>query len=167
MTPPCVFRRSVVLDATPETVFRFHEDPRNIRHIAPSFLSAKVLQAGHEARVGEEFTLELGLLGIPLLRWIGVWREVEPGRRLVDEARRSPFALFRHQHIFEPVEGFAAGWPRTRLTDHVTYQLPGGWIGKLLGETLVRAQMALAFADRHRRTRRWASEEAANSNLVE
>ncbi len=166
MPAPCVFRRSVVLDAAPETVFRFHEDPRNLRRISPPFVTARILRAGSRARVNEEFELELGLIGVALTRWLGVWREAEPARRLVDEARRSPFAFFRHQHEFEPVSREPGGSPRTRMTDLVTYRLPGGSIGKLLGETAVRALLVLAFADRHRRTQRWAIEAVA-SDLVE
>lgn len=164
---PCLFQRSVVLDAAPETVFRFHEDPRNIRQISPRLLTATIVRAGRAARVGDEFTLDLGLFGITLTRWIGIWREVEPGRRLIDEARRSPFAFFRHQHEFQPVVSRKPDEAsQTRMTDHVTYRLPGGWLGKLLGETVIRALLVLAFADRHRRTQRWAR-HAEVSDFVE
>jgi ligand-binding SRPBCC domain-containing protein len=168
MAPLCRYQRSVVLDAPPELVFRFHEDPRNIHRISPPFLTAQVQRASPAARVGEEFALALGLFGFPLVQWIGVWCEVEPGRLLVDEARQSPFAFFHHEHRFDPLDPAAdSDRPRTRMTDCVTYRLPGGWLGKILGETVVRAQWALAFADRHRRTRRWAAEQVASgSNLV-
>ena len=168
MTSPCVFRRSVVLDAAPDEVFRFHEDPRNIGYISPPFFNARVQRAGGTARTGEEFVLELGLFGVRLVQWSGVWREVVPGRLLVDEARRSPFRSFRHRHEFEPIVSDASGaQPQTRMTDHVSYVLPGGWLGKLIGETVVRLLCVLIFADRHRRTRRWAGEQRTRSNLVE
>ena len=168
MAPPCRYQRSVLLDAPPEQVFHFHEDPRNIRQISPPFLTAQVQRASPAARVGEEFALALGLFGVPLVQWIGVWCEVEPGRLLVDEARKSPFAFFHHEHRFDPVEPDGnSSRQRTRMTDRVTYRLAGGWLGKILGETVLRAQWALAFADRHRRTRRWAAEQATSgSNLV-
>lgn len=151
--PPCRFRRSVILEASAETVFRFHADPHNVGVISPGFQRIRVLEAEHTARVGEEFALEVRFFGLPLatLRWRGVWRAVRVPELLEDEALRSPFALFRHRHEF-----VALGAHRTRMTDIVTYQLPGGWVGKLLGETFGRAQFALMFADRHRRTRRWA-----------
>ena len=168
MEPACIYRRSVVLDAPPDLVFRFHEDPRNIHFISPPFLTARVEAAGRVARVGEEFVLRLGLFGVAFVRWIGVWRAVEPGRLLVDEAKRSPFAFFRHEHCFEALKsGENSDATQTRMTDFVTYRLPGGWLGKILGETVVRWQWALAFADRHRRTRRWAAAQAKGvSNLV-
>ncbi len=158
MATPCVFQRSVLLDAPADAVFRLHEDPRNIRVISPPFLDAKILRAGSSARVGEEFEIQLRVFGFPLGRWVGVWREVVPDRLLMDAGLRCPFAFFQHRHEFAPVDGSGAGGrPQTRMTDHVTYQLAGGWLGKLVGETALRLQLVLAFADRHRRTRKWAA----------
>lgn len=151
MPAPCRFRRSTLVEAPVGEVFRFHADPANINVVCPRFLRVRVLRAGVPARAGEDFELSIRLFGLPVGRWHGRWLAVQENALLADwpatPLRFLP--VFRHRHEFAP-----AGADRTRLTDEVVYALPGGWLGKLLGETLMRVQFALAFADRHRRARR-------------
>ena len=153
---PCDFRRSVELAAPIEQVFAFHENPYNIPRISPSWQVVRVRQGDEVARVGEEFKIEVCLLGLVPLRWRGVWREAEAPSILVDEALRSPFSFWRHRHVFERLDV-----DRTRMTDHVSYLFPGGWLGKWFGETLGRIQLHLMFADRQKRTARWLGEHVS------
>lgn len=152
----CVFEKSVVLDASVERVYAFHENPRNVSSISPAWLDAQIEQGSPTAKTGEEFALRVGPRGFPFkLRWRGFWREVNHPTLLVDEARESPFQFWRHEHRFESL-----GPEQTRMTDHVTYRIPGGMLGKLFGETVARAQFHFMFADRHRRTRYWLRDHA-------
>ena len=153
---PCEFRRSVELIAPIEQVFAFHENPHNIHLISPSWQVVKVLEGDSVARAGEEFEIKVWLFGLVPLRWRGVWREAEAPTRLVDEARSSPFAYWRHRHHFERSQGGT-----TRMTDHVSYLFPGGPLGKWFGETVGRFQFHLMFADRHKRTARWMRENGS------
>jgi ligand-binding SRPBCC domain-containing protein len=66
----------------------------------------------------------------------------------VDVALRSPFSSWRHEHRFE-----ALGRDRSRLTDRVTYTLPGGPVGWIADRVLVRRMLRKAFAQRHRNTK--------------
>lgn len=152
-TATCRFRRSTRVNAPVAEVFRFHADPHNINTVCPPFLRVRVLRAGVPARTGENFVLALSFLGLPAGRWHGRWQAVRENEVLADVPTRTLRLLpvFRHRHEFAPV-----GAERTRLTDTVEYVLPGGRWGKLAGETLARLFLALAFADRHRRTRAWA-----------
>lgn len=145
---PCVFQASVLLDAPVEDVFAFHSDPRNIASIAPSWQHVEVRRGEPVAREGDHFEIAVCLAGLFLLRWQGRWAEVQPPQLLVDDGLRAgPFSFWHHRHQFRAVDE-----ARTEMTDHVIYALPGGWLGKLAGETLGRWQMRLMFADRHRRT---------------
>ena len=143
------------LDAPVERVFAFHADPHNIPAISPGWQSVEIKEGKPQAHAGEPFEIVVKILGLLRLRWRGVWREAVNPTLLVDEAIHSPFAHWRHQHEFEPLGG-----NRTRMTDHVSYQLPGGWPGKWFGETFVRLQFHVMFADRHARTRRWMREHS-------
>ena len=143
------------LAAPIEQVFAFHGNPHNIKAISPSWQTARVLVGQERASVGEEFEIEVRLLGLVPLRWRGIWREVSAPDRLVDGALSSPFAYWRHRHLFERLED-----GNTRMTDHVSYLFPGGWLGKWFGETLGRLQFHLMFADRQKRTARWMREHA-------
>lgn len=150
---PCEFRRSVELPASVEEVFAFHGDPGNAAKISPAWQAVRVRSGATVPEEGAEFEIEVRLFGLLPMRWRGVWREVIHPTRLVDEALSSPFASWRHRHLFERID---AG--RTRMTDHVSYQFPGGWLGKWFGETAGRFQFLLMFADRQRRTVRWLRE---------
>lgn len=143
------------LDASVDRVFAFHENPHNILRISPGWQKVEVKLGRPQACVGEEFEIVVRFLGLLPLRWRGVWREAERPTRLVDEAIKSPFEYWRHRHEFEPL---AQG--RTRMTDHVSYQFLGGWLGKVFGETLGRVQFRLMFSDRHARTQRWMREHS-------
>ncbi len=153
MPAPCEFRRSVELAATIQQAWTFHGDVRNVGKISPAWQTVRVLDGNASAQVGEEFSIEIRLFGIVPMRWRGVWREVDQPNALVDEALSSPFTFWRHQHLFEALDE-----NRTRMTDHVSYLFPGGWLGKWFGETLGRIQFHFMFVDRQKRTARWLRE---------
>lgn len=146
---PSVLERSVEIAAPVEAVFAFHRDTRNAAIISPA--GTRVVS------VEGEFPVEPGALVVMKMRQRPVpatvaWRirieSVDPDRRIVDVAERSPFALWRHEHLFREL-----GPDRTLLTDRVTYRLPAGRLGRLVDRLSVRRRLDEAFAERHRRTR--------------
>lgn len=140
-----LFERSVLLKASPEEVYAFHEDPRNITRISPPSLSVERVDCTVPAIAGGVFSLRVRQFGLPM-DWEGVWEEAVPGDRLVDGARRSPFRHWRHHHLFRAAEG------GTIMTDRVEYALPGGMIGRLLDKTVMPVVFAGMFLARHRAT---------------
>jgi ligand-binding SRPBCC domain-containing protein len=140
-----LFERSVTLPATPEEVYAFHEDPRNIVKISPPPLRVERVECAVPARSGEEFRLRVSQFGLPM-EWVGFWEEAEPHSRLVDGARKSPFLHWRHHHLF------AATPEGTLMTDRVEYALPFGALGRFLDRTVMRAVFSAMFAARHRAT---------------
>jgi hypothetical protein len=142
------FQKSTILDAPIEAVYAFHENPHNLTKISPSSLRVRRIEANHEAVAGETFRIEASQFFVPI-KWEGVWDRAEHPVALWDRALESPFARFRHQHIFESIDIGA----RTRMTDRVEYALPGGALGRLLSETVVRVVFGVTFAARHRATR--------------
>jgi len=142
------FTRSTIVPASAEELFRFHENPHNLRNISPPGLRIVEIRAAETAQPGAEFSLAVRR-GPLTLRWTGRWETVEAPRRLVDTGVHCPFALWRHHHIFEPHPGGA------RLTDRVEFRLPwhlGGPAGDLVCRWLVFPRL---FAARHAATRAW------------
>ena len=142
-----LFEASTLLNAVPEKVFEFHENPENIRRIAPRSLKVLRVECGKKAVEGERFHLEISQFGITL-RWTGIWEKVERESLLVDVSEKSPFAHWRHSHIFQPCGGGC------RMTDRVECQLPGGWAGRMAGRLILPAFLSRMFQERHRATRR-------------
>ncbi len=141
-----VFERVTELAAVPEEVFTFHENPQNIRKISPFFLHVVEVMASPEAKINDVFTLRLRIFGWPLT-WTGKWAEVQNPTLLIDTASLFPFRKWRHEHHFEEISG------GTRMRDVVTYELPFGWLGRVLASTVFRLQLIIMFAGRHSATR--------------
>ena len=147
-TRPAVLERSVEIAAPVEAVFEFHLDPRNAALIAPAGTRVVSVEGAVPLEAGHVVTLRMRARPLPVaVAWTVRIESVEPGRRLVDVAERSPFALWRHEHIVR-----ALGPDRALLTDRVTYRLRGGRLSALAGR-LVGRRLEAAFAERHRRTR--------------
>lgn len=145
-----VFTRSTPVAATPAALFRFHENPRNLRAIAPRGLCILDIEAGEIARLGATFRLAVRQ-GPLTLHWTGRWETVAPPGLLVDVGVRCPFDFWRHHHIFEPHD------EGSLLTDRVEFRLPwhlGGPVGDWIALRFVFPRI---FAARHDATRAYFS----------
>lgn len=149
-----VFTRSTVVSATPEELFLFHGNPHNLRRISPPGLRILAIEAEETAHPGGEFTIAVRR-GLLALRWTGRWERVEAPHLLVDTGVRSPFALWRHHHIFAPhPEG-------SMLTDRLEFRLPW-YLGGPAGDFVCRlAVFPRMFAARHKATRAWFRRSAS------
>lgn len=149
MARPSVLERSVEIAAPVEEVFAFHLDTRNAARISPP--STRVLDVRGTFPVTAGAIVEMRMRERPspvATTWRVRIEAVDPPARIVDVAERSPFAAWRHEHLFTPL-----GPDRCRMTDRVTYRLPAGPLGALADRLLVRRMLGRAFAERHRRTR--------------
>lgn len=142
------FERSVEIAAPVEDVFAFHLDTRNAASISPRGTRITDVTGRFPVVPGALVTMRMRQSAFPVaVEWRLRIEAVEPPRRVVDVAERSPFRSWRHEHLFQPL-----GPGRTLMTDRVAYRLPLGALGRLAAP-LVRRQLAHAFAERHRRTR--------------
>lgn len=143
-----VLERSVEIAAPVGDVFAFHLDPRNAGRISPPGTRISV-EGDVPIRTGSRLTMRIRQLPSPVAaRWRIRVEAVEPPRRIVDVAERSPFAAWRHEHIFTPL-----GPGRALMTDRIAYRLPAGPLGRLADLLVVRHLLRWAFAVRQRRTR--------------
>jgi ligand-binding SRPBCC domain-containing protein len=139
----------VEIAAPVSAAFAFHLDTRNAALVAPAGTRVVGVDGRFPVQAGDLVTLRMRRRPLPLtLAWRVRIEIVEPGRRIVDVAERSPFALWRHEHLFRPL-----GPGRTLMTDRVTYRLRGGRLGDLAQRLVVGRLLESAFADRQRRTR--------------
>lgn len=110
------FVKSVLVDAPVEDVFRFHERPDAFELLTPPFPPVRVVRrSGTGIPVGTRVELRIGWS-----RWVALHTVYEKNRLFVDEQISGPFTKWVHRHEFEAVDG------KTRLTDRIEYELPGG-----------------------------------------
>jgi ligand-binding SRPBCC domain-containing protein len=138
-----VLERSQVLPGSPEGVFAFFADARNLETITPPLLRFEVVTPDPiEMGAGTRIRYRLRLHGIPIswLTAIEVW---EPPHRFVDVQVRGPYALWHHTHTFaEHPEG-------TRMRDVVRYAIGFGPLGALAHRLVVRRDLEAIFEFRH------------------
>lgn len=145
-----IYERRIQIAAPIETVFGFHLDSANLPRITPPHLHAKILEvrpgpSGGE--VGKRVVMQLRPYSL-IRQTIEVeFLECDPPSLLRDQQLRGPFRSWRQTRRFSRVEG------GTELHDHVEYQLPFGWFGRLLEKLLVAGQIKAMFRWRQERTR--------------
>jgi ligand-binding SRPBCC domain-containing protein len=149
---PFVFESSTPVATTPETLYEFHENPENMRLIAPSTLTVQEIDCEKQARPGGTFHIRATQFGLPI-RWTGQWEKAEAPGLLVDTALSSPFAIWRHSHIFSKHPQGAL------LTDRVEYLLKGGFAGRIVSRWILPLVFAGMFRSRHEATRRHFSNQ--------
>ena len=136
------FAKSVLIDAPVATVFAFHEREDAISILSPAFPAVRMIGMTDGIRPGSQVELRVGPFS-----WIALHTAYENERLFADEQIKGPFAKWVHRHEFEDVDG------KTRLTDRVEFQLPGGALINVLFGWIAKAGLRRTFSHRHRVTR--------------
>jgi len=134
------------LPATPEEVWPFFCDPKNLEQLTPGFLRFKVLQASGPLGEGVTIDYKLRMRGIPL-RWRSRLLDWQPGVRFVDTSVKGPFKVWHHQHLFEAENG------GTKMTDIVHYAVPFGRLGRFFAGWMVDRDVRGIFRYRDQKIR--------------
>ncbi len=139
------FIRQVEIDAPVSVVFGFHERDDALALLSPAFPPVRVVRRTGGIQRGAE--VELRIAGI--IRWLARHTDYEPQRLFVDEQISGPFRRWVHRHEFEALGA------RTRLTDRISYELPGGALVNAVAPFAVEVGLGRMFAHRHRVTKRY------------
>ena len=138
-----VLRREQRLRGSPEEVFPFFADARNLEAITPPLLRFRVVTPGPiQMRVGTFIQYRLRLHGVPV-RWHTTIQDWAPPHRFVDVQVRGPYALWHHTHEFAPTTGSHP--PGTVMTDTVRYAIGFGALGEVAHRALMRRDLAAIF----------------------
>jgi ligand-binding SRPBCC domain-containing protein len=142
-------------------VFAFHLDTRNAARIAPPGQRVVSVEGEFPLQLGSQVRLRARQLPLP---WAQTWlvrvARLEEPTLIVDELVRGPFAVWRHEHRFAVLPGGG-----TRLTDHVTYELPGGALGRVANVLAGRRLLLATFRSRQARTRSLLEAEVSRNTL--
>ncbi|MHC5612928.1 MAG: SRPBCC family protein [Nostoc sp.] len=141
------FKHSSIINAPPEVVWKFHERPDILQVLNPPWQPIQVVRREGVLNVGAitEFRLFLGPLP---LTWLARHTECEKNRLFTDEQISGPFEFWVHRHEFEPEDG------KTRLTDVISFSMPGGGTVEFVSGWLVQVQLEAMFRYRHYVTKR-------------
>ena len=127
-------------------VFAYHEAADALDRLSPPWAPMRVIQPPSSLAVGTQVILRTGL-GPLHSTWVAEHVEYDPPHGFRDVQRSGPFAEWDHRHRVEPLPGGGSV-----LVDDVTYRLPLGRVGAVVGGPVVRRMLQAMFDYRHRRT---------------
>lgn len=136
-------QRTTRLAASADAVWAWHARPGAFERLTPPWERVRVLErTGSIEEEGSRARIEIGMgpLAVP---WTAVHRDVQPGRRFVDEQVEGPFSQWVHTHRFDP-EGDGC-----LLTDRIEYLPPFGLLGAAADQCFIRRQVERMLAYRH------------------
>jgi ligand-binding SRPBCC domain-containing protein len=133
------FVKSVLVNAPVERVFGFHERADAFALLSPPFPPVRIVsKVGTGVQVGVRVEIRVGPT-----RWLALHTGYEKNKLFVDEQVKGPFAKWVHRHEFEAVDG------KTRLTDRVQFELPGGGVVNALFGWAAKLALVDMFRHRH------------------
>lgn len=139
----CELRAPVPIDKA----FEVFENPYNLARITPPNLGFQILTANLVMNKGTEIDYEFRWLALPF-RWKTRITVYNPPSIFVDEAVRSPYSFWRHEHRFRQTpEG-------TIISDQVHYGMRMGFVGQAVHGAIVSRQLTKIFAYRQEAIRK-------------
>jgi ligand-binding SRPBCC domain-containing protein len=147
-------RREQRLPGSPDDVFAFFADARNLEAITPPLLRFRVMGPDVVMGVGALIRYRLRVHRVPV-GWLTAIRAWDPPHRFVDEQLRGPYALWHHTHTFER----HPDGDGTLMRDVVRYALPLGPVGEVARRLFVARDVEAIFDYRAARIREllWCS----------
>ncbi len=140
------FSKQSPMPASPAELFDWHARPGAFARLAPPWERIEVVGGFPEIAEGSRVTLRMAR-GPLRLRWVAEHRRVRPGEGFQDVQVRGPFALWAHDHLFEPLEDGTA-----LLHDRIRFRPPAGAVGRLLMGASLRRDLERTFRYRHATT---------------
>lgn len=140
---PDWFVKRTRIPAPVERVFAWHEAPGALEKLTPPWEPVTVVERHGSIRDGDRTVLRVGPRPFRLT-WVAEHRGYIPNRQFRDVQVRGPFARWEHTHAFEP-----DGPGGCFLEDRIEYELPFGWLGRVLGGAFTRRKLERMFAYRH------------------
>lgn len=128
--------------------WNFFSSPLNLNKITPPEMNFNILsEFKPEDRVYAGMLIHYKvspLLNIPL-SWTTEITAVEHHRYFIDEQRHGPFTFWHHQHFFEAVPG------GVKMTDIVSWKVPGWFIGDVINSITVQKKVKGIFEYRKKK----------------
>ena len=129
--------------ASAQAVFDWHEAPGAFERLTPPWEHVRVLRHEGGIRDGARVSLLVGPMPFAL-RWDLTHVDYKLGESFTDTQTKGPFKQWTHVHQMIPI-----GPDRCALEDRIDYVLPGGWLGRMIGEPIMKRKLKKLFAYRH------------------
>ena len=142
-----IFEENILLPIAREALFDFLSRPANVAKISDSNLGLHFTEAPEVATTGSRIVIEMVAMG-QIQKAIHEISVYDRPVRIVEVQLEGPMKSWRHEHLFEDVDG------QTRMIDRIEYTKPGGIIGLLLTESRINDMLEENFFQREQNLRR-------------
>jgi ligand-binding SRPBCC domain-containing protein len=138
--------REQKIPADIRVVWQYFCDPKNLNLITPPDMNFEIIAGGdrmmYEGQI-IEYRVEF-LRGVTSL-WLTEITHVREGEYFVDEQRVGPYRFWYHEHRFEKISG------GVKMTDHVTYSAPLGFLGDIVTVLWIQKKLNHIFDFRYQK----------------
>jgi len=139
--------KSVLIDCQIEEIFDFHCDTNNLPLISPNYIKATIIKIDKPVRLNSEIILQILQYNLIKTNWHIRISDFEKNKIISDLQIKGPFKFWEHSHIFELIDG------KVKMTDKIKYELPFGFIGKILNSLFFKKLIHNQFVFRHKKTK--------------
>ena len=129
-----------------ERAWEYFSSPNNLSEITPKEMGF-IIKNNPPEEMYEGLMIEYAvkpLFSIPM-KWITEIKYVHDQSYFVDEQRKGPYKMWHHEHHFKAVDG------GVEVTDIVSYELPLGFLGRLVHPILVKGKLEEIFEYRFKK----------------
>lgn len=127
------------------TAWLFFSSPKNLEKITPKHMGFKITSGdAPNMYPGQIITYKVSPFPGIKTNWVTEITHVDDKKFFVDEQRFGPYAMWHHEHIFEPTPN------GVRIIDKVSYKLPFGILGRMAHPFLVKGKLLQIFSHRYK-----------------
>ncbi|MDZ4742114.1 MAG: TIGR01777 family oxidoreductase [Verrucomicrobiota bacterium] len=141
-----VLEKSLELPVPVEESFAWHERPGAFERLTPPWVDARVIEQYGGIQDGAEVKIMIKK-GPFKFHWVAMHQNYFRNVRFQDIQVTGPFKSWAHTHRFEPISP-----AKSRMTDFIGYQLPLGWLGRVVAGDMIRSDLERMFHYRHQIT---------------
>lgn len=153
------FRKESVINASPETVFAFHQLPDAFERLIPPWDNLKIVQKADMTKVGSQAIVEQQFFGFSVARIVAEHTKYDPPHMFEDVLVKGPFKYWRHKHIVKQFED------RAKLIDEIEFKLPFSFLGTGAAVLFVLPKLEKMFEYRHKVTKEWCENADSHSTM--
>lgn len=138
--------REQQLNCNLETAWKFFSSPENLSEITPKDMNFTVLSKYRNQPIFEGMIIDYivsPLFNIPL-KWKTRISQVDKNKSFTDFQEKGPYKLWNHHHEFIPNQNGVL------MKDTVDYELPLGFLGKIVHAIIVKDKLNKIFDYRYK-----------------
>ncbi len=142
-----VFKTTQLIPTSLEQAWEFFSSPKNLAFITPAQLKFRIISTLTSEKVftGQLIAYNVSPLWNIRVKWISEIKEVRAPVYFIDEQRKGPYKMWRHQHFLTEVVG------GIEMADEIHYKIGYEPFGDLINNAIVRKRIERIFRYRRKK----------------